>query len=213
MDELKRESEKMPGEEKSEKAEEALAPVVTGKVTVKKKSEGKKLLETFFKGDCTKVRDSVWLDVMLPAARDMLWGMVERAVRGLIYGETDSDRRDRDRGSIRARQVDFTRYSGRDRDRDRDRRRDYDRDSYDSDIYDYGEVRLELRRDAEATLDRMRELVDRYGWVSVAQLYELINERGRYTDRNYGWRDLHDAYIDPVRNGYAIKLPRPRPLD
>lgn len=194
--------------ENNEKSNEVLSPVVTGKTTIKKKSEGKKFIETFFKGDASQVRDSIWLDVIAPAIRDMIWGALERAGKGIIYGDFSSDRRRDERGSIPATRVDFTRYS-------KDRRRDEYRDRVSNDLYEYGEVFVESRRDAEAILDRLYELFDRYQWASVAQLYELANLRAKYTDHNYGWResDRNRITIAPTRGGYLIKMPAPRPFD
>lgn len=187
--------------------ETALQPIVTGKTAIKKKSEGRKFIDNFFKGDLNRVTESIWKDVLVPAIKDMLWGAVERAGKGMIYGDTESDRRN-DRNSIPARQVDFTRYS-----RTARPARNYDVDRDREDVYDYGEVFVESRRDAEAVQDRLKELCDRYGWVSVAQLYELTGLPTRYTDRNYGWRDVRDISITTTRGGYLIKLPRPRPFD
>lgn len=195
---------------KSEKQETvALAPVVSGKAAVKKKSEGKKFLDAFFEGDVNNLGASIISNVVIPAVRDLIWNSVERAVKGLLYGDFSSSRGS-DRNSIPARQVDFTRYSDRRR-RDRDDYRDSSRD----DIYDYGEIFLEDRRDADAIVDRVFELLDRYQWVSVAQLYELAGLRGRYTDHNYGWRDRdrNSIYVTTTRGGYLVKMPRPRPLD
>lgn len=204
---MENETPKNPREEKTE--EPHLAPVVSGKVSIKKKTEGQKFLETFFKGDVTQVGSGIWSDVIVPRIRDILLAAWEGAGRGLIMGDFDGgDRRGSDRNSVPARQVDFTRYSKRP-----ERRVDYYRDM--EDVYNYGEITVETRRDAEAILDRMNELIDTYHWVSVAQLYELSGLPSKYTDRNYGWRDrdLHDAYITTVRTGYMIKLPRPRPID
>lgn len=185
-----------------------MAPVVTGKAVVKKKSEGKKFMESLFQGDITHIGDSIMDNVLIPALKDLIWNTVERAVKGIMWGDFSSSGRSSDRNSVPARQVDFTRYSDR-------RRRDDYRDSSRDDIYDYGEIFLEDRRDAEAVLDRVYELLDRYQWVSVAQLYELAGLRGRYTDHNYGWRDKdrRDIYITTTRGGYLIKMPRPRPFD
>lgn len=193
-----------PEEKKEEKA---LAPVVSGKATIKKKSEGRKFIESFFQGDANHIGQSVLENVVVPAIKDMIWNSLERAVKGLLYGDFSSSRSS-ERNSIPARQVDFTRYSDR-------RRRDDYRDRERDDIYDYGEIFLAERRDAEAVLDRVNELLDRYQWVSVAQLYELAGLRGRYTDHNYGWRerDRRDIYITTTRGGFLIKMPRPRPFE
>jgi len=184
-----------------------LAPVVSGKVNIKKKSEGKKFLEAMFQGDLVTIKDSIVDNVFVPAIKELIWNTIERAVKGLMYGDFSSSRNS-ERNSIPARQVDFTRFS------DRRRRDDYYDRGHD-DIYDYGEIFLQERRDAEALLDRINELLDKYQWVSVAQLYELAGLRGRYTDHNYGWRerDRNDIYITTTRGGYLVKMPRPRPFD
>lgn len=200
-----------------------LAPIVTGKVSVKPKSEGKKIFETFFKGNLDTVRRGVWGDVIVPTIMDMLWSALERAGRGLIYGDSDGySRRDRDRDSVRATRVDFTAYSKRDRDRRRDR------DVYDDmtkDVYDYGEVRFEYdrgpngysredaRRDAERVLAKMEDTIDEYHWISVGQMFDLIRVPRKYTDSNWGWRDLRDASVVNGRNCYILKLPKPRAYD
>jgi len=180
---------------------------VAGKANIKKKSEGKKFLEAMFQGDLTSIKDSIVDNVFVPAMKELIWNTIERAVKGLMYGDFSSSR-SVERNSIPARQIDFTRYSDR-------RRRDDYRDQSRNDIYDYGEVFLEDRKDAEALLDRIYELLDKYQWVSVAQLYELAGLRGLYTDHNYGWRDKdrRDIYITTTRGGYLVKMPRPRPFD
>lgn len=203
-----------------EKIEEgSLAPVVSGRVTVKPKSEGKKIVETFFKGDLNSVKKSIWRDVVVPTIKDMLWSTLERAGRGLIYGDSERySRSERDRNSDRARQVDFTAYSRRP---ERPRERDPYYDS--NDIYDYGELRFEFdrgpnggeyeaRKDAESVLARMEEVCADYRWVSVAQMFELAGLPRKYTDRDWGWTDVRNATIERGRNCYILKLDRPRPI-
>lgn len=215
-------NEKKTPDEKIE--EPTLAPVVTGKVSIKQKSEGRKLMETFFKGNLEQVKRGVWWDVVVPTVMDLLWNALERAGRGLIYG--DSDRgytRDRDRGSSAARPVDFTAFSKRDRDQDRYRRDNRCCDP--TDVYDYGELRFEYtrdpagqsaytaRRNAEKVLASMEEVCDSYKWVSVAQMLELagLEEFKKWTDRDWGWRDLRGAEIIGGHSCYILKLTRPKP--
>lgn len=183
-------------------------PVVSGKVTIKKKSEGMKLLETFFEGDIKQVGKSVWEDILVPAVKDLLYGALDQAFRGMIYRDysTGGRRRDRDRDSVRVRREDFTRYS-----RDRDRRDDRDRE----DVYDYGELFFEDKREADDVKEGLYDLLERYKWATVGQLYELSRLRVRQTDYNYGWRDkdARDIYVERCRGGYMLKTPRPKPLD
>lgn len=188
---------------------EHMKPVVRGKVSVKKKSEGRKLLETFFEGDMKQVGKSVWSDLVVPAIKDMMYGALDQAFRGMIYKEYSGGRRRRDRDGDRysapARREDFSRYSRRD-----DRPRD-DRD----DVYDYGELFFEDKRDADDALECIYDLLDRYKAATVGQLYEIAKLRVRQTDYNYGWRDRdrRDIYVTTTRGGYLLKTPKPRTLD
>ena len=60
----------------------------------------------------------------------------------------------------------------------------------------------------------MDELIDAYGFVTVADLYDLVGVTGNYTDNKYGWTSIRNA--EPVRargGGYILKLPRAIPID
>ena len=60
----------------------------------------------------------------------------------------------------------------------------------------------------------MEEIIATYGLVSVADFYELVGVPSNYTDNNYGWSNLRNAYVDRLRDGgYIIKLPRAFQLD
>ena len=79
--------------------------------------------------------------------------------------------------------------------------------------YSYNDILLDNRGEAEEVLARMDELVATYGMVSVADLNELVGITGNYTDNNYGWTNIKSAYVQRVRDGYLIKLPRAIPID
>ena len=197
-------------DEKNE--EPVLAPVVTGKAEVKKKSEAKKFAETLFKGDIAQVKKSLWKDVIIPALQDTLWSMLERAGRGLIFGDSEPRRKSDERG-IPARQIDFTRYSRRPERRYEEPLRT-DRD----DVYDYGCIWFEYEADAEDLRRSMRDILRTYGWVSVGQMLELSGQIKRedvksvYNDRDFGWEDLRDTDITRARGGgWYLRLPRPKP--
>ena len=91
-------------------------------------------------------------------------------------------------------------------------RRSYDYVSSDSLLY-YDDIILDTRREAEEVLDRMQDLIDNYGMVSVADLYDLVGINGSYTDNKYGWTHLRSADVQHVREGYLLKLPKALPFD
>ena len=79
--------------------------------------------------------------------------------------------------------------------------------------YDYDEIVLESRGEAEEVLERMDDLLDNYGIVSVAAFYDLVGITGNYTDNKYGWTSLRNASVQRLRDGYLLKLPKALPLD
>ena len=79
--------------------------------------------------------------------------------------------------------------------------------------YDYDDIILESRGEAEDVLERMDELIATYQVVSVADFYDLVGVSGNYTDNKYGWTDIRNASVIRVRDGYMIKLPKALPLN
>ena len=79
--------------------------------------------------------------------------------------------------------------------------------------YSYDDIILSTRGEAEDVLSRMDELIETYGLVRVADLYDLVGITGNYTDNKYGWMNIRNAEIIRVRDGYMIKMPRAVPID
>ena len=80
-------------------------------------------------------------------------------------------------------------------------------------VYDYDNIILSSRGEAEDVLMKMDELMDTYGLVRVADLYDLVGITGNYTDNKYGWTNIRNAEIVRVRDGYMIKMPRAVAID
>ena len=78
--------------------------------------------------------------------------------------------------------------------------------------YDFDDVVFDTRGEADEVLASMDELMDRYGVVSVADMYDLCGMTCNYTDNKYGWKSLARADISRVRDGYMIKLPKAEPI-
>ena len=174
--------------------------VATGKQ--RKKSDVRKFTDVFVSEDMASVKDYILMEVLLPAAKKAIADAVTNGIDMLLYGEARS--KNRDRGS----RVSYTRYY------ERDRERDYERGARTrARGYDYDDIILDTRREAEEVLDRMQDLIDTYGMVSVADLYDLVGISGKYTDNKYGWTHLRSADVQRVRDGYLLKLPKALPFD
>ena len=72
---------------------------------------------------------------------------------------------------------------------------------------------FDTRGEAEEVLSRLDELIEMYGLVRVADLYDLVGITGDYTDNKYGWKNIRNARVERTRDGYAIKLPRALLID
>ena len=79
--------------------------------------------------------------------------------------------------------------------------------------YSYDDVILDTRGEAEEVLTRMDELIETYGVVSVADLYDLVGVTCNYTDNKYGWTNIRNAEPIRVRKGYMLKLPKAIPIE
>ena len=79
--------------------------------------------------------------------------------------------------------------------------------------YSYDDIFFDTREEAEEVLSKMDELIELYGVVRVADLYELVGITRDYTDNKYGWKNIRNARIERTRDGYAIKLPRALLID
>ena len=205
MTEYKANSHRVREEQKTKEIVERkkLEPIAKGKT--KKKSEVKKFADVFIAEDVTSVKEYVINDVLIPAAKKAISDIITNGIDMILYGEA----RGRDRRGNGSK-VSYTKYYDRERDRDYDRSRS--RTTRRS-VYDYDDIILDTRGEAEEVLNRMDDLIDTYDIVSVADLYDLVGIQGNYTDNKYGWTNLRNATVQRVRDGYLLKLPKALPLD
>lgn len=181
-----------------EREEKKVERVVKGQVKSKKKN---KFADTFISEDAASVKEYIIFDVLIPAAKNAISDMVTTGIQMMLYGEVRGG--SKSKGS----KVSYSKYY------DDRRERDYDRRSRTRSGYDYDEIILESRAEAEEVLNSMDDLLERYGLVSVADLYDLVGVTGNYTDNKYGWTNLRHASVQRLRDGYLLKLPRAIPLD
>jgi hypothetical protein len=192
-------------------AEKKVEKVVTGAVIQRKKSFGSKLRDTFI-GDSRSVGQYIVSDVVVPAAKEVLHDVVNSYMDRMLGLDRGPVRRSRGVSRPHTGRVNYATNSSirRDpREDDRDRRRsDPKRRSN-----DYEEIILETRVEAEEVIDRMRERLEEYGQVSVADLYDMCDVTSVFTDNKWGWDDLDAARARYTRDGYLLDLPRPIALD
>lgn len=185
-------SHKYRAEQQQEKPKQE--KIVTGTVKTKKKSGVSKLADIFIAEDISNVKSYIVTDVLIPAAKKAVSDIFHNGVDMILYGESGRGKKGNS-GYVSYR--DYSRDDRSSRSESRTRA-----------IYSTDDIILETRGEAEDVLTRMDELIDTYGKVSVADMYDLVGKSCNYTDNNYGWRNLANAEPVRVREGWMLKMPK-----
>lgn len=172
-----------------------LEKVVEGKVIQKKPSKGKKFFRALFAEETGDIKEYVIMDVLMPAIRDTIVDILQKSTEMLFYGKTKATSVRRPGGGT---YVSYNNISNN-RTRESGRRK----------AFDFDDIILESRQDAEQVLDTLSEIAEKYGQVTVADFYDTVGVTGTgYTDNQFGWIDLRSARVEHVRGGFMIVMPR-----
>jgi hypothetical protein len=201
-----------PNSEASKKVEEDkhIERVTSGETVRRKKPLRKRFTESFVAGDAKSAIRFVVMDVLLPAAKDMVVEAGAQGLEKLFFGESR-----RYRGATRPQSgptgyVQYNRYSGPMGSGLPSAQRALSRQARAR--HDFDEILLESRTEAEEVIDRLFEVVSRYGTATVADLYELVGLASNHTDHKWGWTDVRGAGVSRTRDGYLLDLPEPVPI-
>ncbi len=190
-------------EKKEEKVIEAVA-----KGKKREKKFGQKLKESFIAEEALDFKDYLLKDLIVPIIKDAICDGITNGLSMLFYGEQADYRRRSGRRDSSTRRTDYrSSYNYRD-DRDRDERRRARHSSYDFEL-----IECETKSEAMDILDNMHAVLDKYGSVSIADMYDLAGISRNPEDNNYGWTNLAQAKIVRESDGiYVINMPRAKSL-
>ena len=190
----------MKAEATAEQPKKEIKKIATA--TVKKKSK----LASFFENDAKTIVEYIGKEVILPAAKKMLVDAGCDAISMLFYGDTNhSPKKTSNYGYGSGVSVNYSRFSSQRGDSIRPVGR------YNNIVCD--DIVLPSKDEANMVIDSLCEVIETYGWVSVADMHEMVGMPVGYTEHKYGWNSLRTADIIAVREGYMIRFPAPRPLD
>ena len=178
-------------------SEKRVQKVVTGNVRTRK-NEVRRLTDIFISEDAANVKSYVIMDVLVPGIKNAIYDIVTNSFDMILFGGTGG-RKKTSSGS----KVSYRSYY----DDKRDSRREV---SYrDRNRFDYDDIEFDYRADAEAVRSEMMECIDRYGMVSVADMYDMAGKAAPYTSSKFGWTSIRTSEVKRVRGGkYIIELPR-----
>ena len=176
--------------------------VIEGKAKRKKKSELGKLRSAIVSEDSKNVSNHLLFDVLVPALKNAVSDMVTDGINMVLFGDSK-------RSSGTSRRAGYYSYDTR----YNETRDNYARRSTRSSGYEFDDIIITTRGEAEAVLNQMRGILEQFGVVRVADFYELVGEEADYTDNKYGWSGLRTADVAHVRDGYILRLPKATLID
>lgn len=192
----------------SPKPEKKIERVTQQEVILQKKTIGKRLKGVFIAADFGSVVRYVVYEVLIPAARNMVYDAATKGVERTIFG--DNAIRRRNTNLFGQPRFQYNQSVSRPYNNPNNplapqltqgpRGPTTMRSASDTFI-------LSSRQEAELVLERMNDCIDQFDVVTVGDLYELIGAPSNHTDQKWGWTVIGDAPIRQVREGYVIDLP------
>jgi hypothetical protein len=191
-------------EEQRAAAERKIETVVSGPVKVKKKSEISKFAGKIFSTeDMGDIRSYLVDDVLIPGVKNTILDIIIDGASRILGGK---GRRSSARGGSKISYRDYyeqpvgggSRTSTAPASRPR---------------FDFDEIIFPTRIDAENVRDQMDDVIQRYGFVTVGDMYDMADLPQPYTSQKYGWTSIVNSSVIPVRDGYVIKLPKASPIE
>ena len=180
-------------------AEKKVEKVVKGTVKTKKKTGLNKLTDVFISEDANSVKSYIFMDVLVPAIKNTILDIITDSAN-MIFG---GNKKHSSGSKVSYRNYYDDKRYGRSRfDEPKTRSR-----------FDYDDLIFENRGEAENVLDQMDAMIERYGVVTVSDMYDMADLTAPYTANRYGWANTRNMEIKRIREGYIIQTPRPMPID
>lgn len=195
---------------KAQQPREKLEPITSAEPVRRKRGLGHRFKNTFIGGDFRSATDYVFFGVVVPAIRDILYDIMNEGSRRMIYG---NDTRQRPSGMMPGTvrgpgSVDYTPYN-RVNAPQGPTQRTLSRGARAR--HDFHELVIPSRQEAEEVIERLYDLLSRYGRATVSDLYELTGVQSNHTDIKWGWEDLRGAKAVRLRTGgFLLNLPEPQ---
>lgn len=193
--------------------EKKIERVTTSEVVRRKKPLGRRISDIFTQADAGSVWSFVVMDVLVPAAKDMLSEAVSQGVDQMLFGNNANRGGHRSRG--RNTGNGYINYGGMSSGSSRPSQRSQPSQGISRRgraTHNFDEIIIPTRVEAEEVVDRLFDLVARFDLATVSDLYDLVGITSNYADENWGWTDLRGAGVSRVKGGYLLDLPRPEQI-
>lgn len=181
-----------------------LQPIATT-VQTKKKAWYKRAADTFMAEDANSIGSFIVRDIIVPTIRDTIYDIITGGLSMAMYGSTKARSSKKPSGSNGS-YISYGSYSsGSTQSQRPSSQRQADRINVDDLIFGMAD-------EAHQVIDALCDRLERYGTVTVQDLYDLIGISAPRTAMYWGWQDLSEARVRKIRDGWLIELPRPQAL-
>lgn len=194
---------KAPDETPAKKVEK----IVEGKVVQRKKSLGRRLAENFKGEDAGSVGTYVVEQVLVPRIKDLVFDIIESAVRRALFGDSAkgyTSRSGTGKGYTPYNTIASSAISKQAPASQQQVRSD-----------EFGEIVVETRGEAQEVMDKISNLIETYGMACVSDLKAAVGLTPSITDERFGWLGMGGTDIRRVGGaspGYLLVFPRPEEL-
>ena len=186
-------------EEQKQAAEKKEIKKVISGTAKPKTNEFRKFTNIFISEDVKNVKEYILMDVLVPTIKKTILGAIDMILNG---GSSSYS------GRSSTSKVSYRKYYDDPRD---------DRRSSNATVrtrFDYDDISFPSRGEAEAVREEMNNVIERYGFVTVADMYDMAGLSQPFTSNKYGWTNIRSAEVVRVGGGeYVIKLPKALPID
>ena len=147
------------------------------------------------------LRSEIIFDYLVPTIKDTIVEMGKMLLDAIFYGSATTHKKSSGNKPYR---VSYSNYYDKD---------DRSPSSIKASSYNFDEIAMNSRGDAEQVLDNLIDMTREYGSASVGDFCDLVGVDNNFTDYKYGWTNLSKTTITRTRDGYIIDFPKPVKLD
>ena len=186
--------------------------VVSGPVEI---STRKKIKDAFIKSDGKTIREYAFFDVFIPSLKRLAYDLINKVSAMTLFndktgrgnlGSVGYSNQYQQQTIYQASDVAYKPYNPSSQPVRQP-------SNYPSNMFDYESWVFTNRGDIEAVLNLMTDIIDRYGTVSLVDLYDSVDKRAPYTAENYGWKSMNGCEPVICSGGWRLKMTRPSPIN
>lgn len=196
--------------ESQHKPQAKTPPKAVAKGHISKEPIGSKLKRIFLSDDINSVGEFIFIDVFVPAIKDLIVNIIENTVNVAFFGNSSRRPYVVGRGNPANAQQRASVYWNSSIGQSR-QFVDQNQQRQIRAANNFRDICYDTKNGADAVLNDMYELISTYGRATVADLYSLSGiSSNNYTNNDYGWTNLQGAQVSRSRDGYVLDLPKPQ---